>query len=45
MNEFWERHIVVDGSYVFEKEENAEAYFKAVGYNGDLADFSMSNYK
>ena len=45
VNEFWERKIVVCGTYVFDKEENTEEYLKAVGYNGVFTDFTMGDYK
>ena len=45
MSEFWERKIVVCGTYVFDKEENTEEYLKAVGYNGVFTDFTMGDYK
>jgi hypothetical protein len=42
---FWKRLIVVDGSYILEKGENVESYFKTVGYCGDNFDTMLLNYK
>ena len=45
VNEFWERQIVVCGSYVIDKIENMDEYFQAVGYNFSSSDFNISDYK